>query len=96
MYNFILNPVAGKGKALRAMEKIEKYLLQNNIGYKIHRTEHPFHATEIARQLSAEGGNIIAAGGDGTVSEVLNGIADFDKCALGIIPCGTATIFPNS
>ena len=93
MYNFILNPIAGKGKALKAMEKIEQYLTQNNIAYSVRRTEYPAHAVEIARELSEKGENVIAAGGDGTVNEVLNGIADFDKCALGIIPCGTGNDF---
>lgn len=93
MYNFILNPIAGKGKALKAMKKIEEYLTQNNIDYCVHRTEFPFHAIEIARELSQKGENVIATGGDGTVNEVLNGIADFDKCAMGIIPCGTGNDF---
>lgn len=93
MYNFILNPIAGRGKAQRAMNKIEKYLLKNNIEYKIYRTEYPSHAVEISKNISSCSDNVIAVGGDGTVSEVLNGIADFSSCALGIIPCGTGNDF---
>jgi diacylglycerol kinase (ATP) len=93
MYNFILNPIAGRGKARKAMDKIEKYLRENNIEYKVHRTEYPQHAIEISKDISSSGDNVIAVGGDGTVSEVLNGMTNFEGCALGIIPCGTGNDF---
>lgn len=94
MYDFILNPVAGKGKTILSMKKIESFLNDKGIEYKIHSTLYPFHATEIATKLSLEGSkNIIAVGGDGTVNEVLNGIKDLENCNLGIIPCGTGNDF---
>jgi YegS/Rv2252/BmrU family lipid kinase len=94
MYNFILNPAAGKGKAVKFMNKIKTFLDINSIRYIVHNTLYPGHASEIAAQISGEGAeNIIAVGGDGTVNETLNGIRDFEKCALGIIPAGSGNDF---
>lgn len=94
MYNFILNPTAGKGKTLKNIEKIKKYLDFLGKEYTLHSTKYPAHATEISAKLSKDGcKNIIAVGGDGTVNEVLNGISDLSSCALGIIPSGTGNDF---
>ena len=47
-YIFIVNPKAGKGKALKAAEKIEKLCKERNLYYEIHFTEGPNDATKIA------------------------------------------------
>jgi len=51
-------------------------------------------AAEYARQLAEEGCDlIIAAGGDGTVNEVINGIAEHPETTLGVIPLGAVNLF---
>ncbi len=56
----------------------------------IEQTTYPKHATEIAQQAVKENiDTIVAVGGDGTINEILNGIAGTDV-KLGIIPAGTA------
>lgn len=64
-------------------------------GSDVRLTRAPGDAGELARRAVAEGaGLVVAAGGDGTVHEVVNGMADdFDAAELGIVPLGTANDF---
>ena len=100
MLDFIVNTKAGgkKGKKIKAaLNTIEKRLKDENVEYTLHYTEYPKHATEIARALNRNGAtDIIVLGGDGTLHETLNGIENFDKTALGLIPCGTGNDFANA
>src|SRR5258708_33100287 len=55
-------------------------------------TSRPGETVALARQLAQEGhSTIVAAGGDGTINEVVNGIAGLDV-SLGILPTGTMNI----
>jgi YegS/Rv2252/BmrU family lipid kinase len=55
-------------------------------------TERPGHAEQIARDVSSSDYDIVAAaGGDGTINEVVNGLKG-RGVALGIIPLGTANV----
>lgn len=98
---FIVNPKAGKGAALKAEKRIAElfWALEKKypgITFEIHRTSYPGHATEIAREYSRQGVyRIYAVGGDGTLNEVLNGMAGSDS-SLAIIPCGTGNDFIKS
>jgi len=84
----IINPKSKNGnhKDLKAVfqEKFTRHHLD------IEQTAYPGHATHMARQAAKENiDTVVAVGGDGTVNEVLNGIAG-TNVALGIIPTGTA------
>lgn len=100
MLDFIVNPTAGgkKGKRIKkAIERLQKRLEEKNIPYTLHYTERPYHATELTRSLIENGAtDIIVAGGDGTLHEVINGFSNFEKTALGIIPCGTGNDFATA
>jgi diacylglycerol kinase (ATP) len=55
-------------------------------------TTGPGHAGEIARQEVDRGADLIlVAGGDGTINEVVNGMA-FSEVPLGVLPAGTANV----
>lgn len=96
-YAFILNPAAGSGHAVETMNLMEQELRQQQIDYRIFRTERQGHATDIARELSADNDitAVISVGGDGTAFEVANGLAGTGK-AMGIIPSGTGNDFIKS
>lgn len=100
MLNFIVNPSAGgkDGKKIKkALPKIEKYLVENNVPYLVHMTKYAHQATSITKQLIKNGAdNVIVIGGDGTLHEVINGFSNFDKVALGVIPCGTGNDFASA
>lgn len=96
-YAFIVNPAAGSGFALTAMQKLEKKLTEKNISYRVYQTEMPGHATSIAAELAQkeEITAVVSVGGDGTAGEVAAGLTGTDK-AMGIIPAGTGNDFIKS
>jgi diacylglycerol kinase (ATP) len=92
----ILNPMAryGAGRHLRA--GIERLLERQRVPFDVVETEGPGHATELAREAAAHGiDRIVAAGGDGTIHEVANGIVTScsNGVAMGVIPIGTGNDF---
>ncbi len=93
-YAFVLNPAAGTGFASRAMEDIRKVLDQKQIEYEVFETEQPRHATELTAQLAQRDdiSCIVSVGGDGTLSETVQGIAGTGK-TLAVIPAGTGNDF---
>ncbi len=71
----ILNPYAGRWKGLQKRAEIESSLKSLGIDFELVLTEAPNHGTQLAYQAAKNGFTpIIAAGGDGSVSEVMNGI----------------------
>ena len=92
MIDIIVNPAANGKKSPKFLKIAEKRLKERGAEYKIHLTNAPKHATEIAKKLSESSGTIIALGGDGTINEVFNGI-DTEKVKFGIIPCGSGNDF---
>lgn len=91
-YIFIVNPVAGRGKALKIVSKIEKACKNRKFEYEIRYTEITKTATEIAREY-IEGDNIIyAVGGDGILNQTLNGMVGTNNF-LGVIPVGSGNDF---
>ena len=96
MIYFIVNRLSGKGKGAVTAERIERYLQQKKIEYQMVTTAYKAHAVELAAQLCARKDctALVAVGGDGTFSEVLNGM-DL-RIPLGLIPSGTGNDFIRS
>lgn len=90
----IFNPAARGNKARR----FRKFLNELSQQCALKATTAPGDARRFAHAAVATGYDIIAAaGGDGTVNEVLNGIGDepdgFTKTRLGVLPLGTVNVF---
>jgi len=92
---FIINPAAGKGKTLKRIPEIKEYCESHGYRYEIAITEYPGHATEIAKAHCSQKLRIYSVGGDGTLNEVLNGMAGSES-SLAAIPCGSGNDFIRS
>ena len=94
----ILNPYAGRWLGLAKKESIEMALREAGVDFELELTEQAGHATELATRAVEQGYSpIIAAGGDGSINEVINGMVLCAKeqggislPSLGVIPLGTA------
>lgn len=90
----IYNPNAGKKRKILTsgqflLEDIKELMEQYQIPADFMPTKYPGHATEIAKEAVRRGkALVIAAGGDGTIGEVANGLVGTGSI-LGIIPVGT-------
>lgn len=93
---FIINPRAGKrDQTSRIYEMAEHLRRAHDLDCTCMLTDRPGGATEMARRLaeSGEALRVYACGGDGTVSEVANGLAGFSNAAMTCIPAGTGNDF---
>lgn len=93
---FILNPVAGGGRAEDLNPIILDVMKDRDLEYRIVNTRNPKDATNFAREAVTSGySTVIAVGGDGTVNEVALGLMDSDV-ALGIVPGGTGNDYART
>ena len=94
--HIIFNPLANHGKAPHLMSRLERYMKHKNIKYRLHATQYASHATDIARELTADKKrklHIVSVGGDGTANEILNGIMHFENLIFSIVPAGSGNDF---
>jgi YegS/Rv2252/BmrU family lipid kinase len=92
----IYNPFAGRGRAERLLKALPSALAS---GIELRPTTQGGHATELARTATEEGfAKVIAAGGDGTVHEVANGVLQANRrdVSFGVWPIGSANDFAYS
>lgn len=90
----IFNPSAKGEKARRFRRHLEQIAAQAALKL----TACPGDARRLAKEAVLEGfDRVVAAGGDGTVNEVLNGLGDapegFERSSLGVLPLGTVNVF---
>ncbi|HCU56033.1 MAG TPA: hypothetical protein DIC18_01710 [Clostridiales bacterium] len=95
MYHIIYNPSSGQKKTKKAAEEVMLALKQAGHNAVFHPTEWKGHCTEIVREINAspEPQKVLIIGGDGTFSEALNGVTNFESITFGLIPCGTGNDF---
>jgi YegS/Rv2252/BmrU family lipid kinase len=78
-------------------------LSEHKLDFDVVRTERPWHAAELAREAAAAGYDVVvAAGGDGTANEVLNGLMQAKTstpgkaCTMGVLSVGRGNDFAYS
>jgi diacylglycerol kinase (ATP) len=90
----IYNPTSGRrrGRRFAEIEQAVRILKEVGVVVELAPTFAPNSATHIARQAVEQGrGMVIACGGDGTINEVVNGLAR-SHTPMAILPAGTANI----
>ncbi|MBU2561997.1 MAG: diacylglycerol kinase family lipid kinase [Nanoarchaeota archaeon] len=85
-YLLIINPRAGRAKDIE--DELIDFFGRNGIRLDVRNTCRPLDAKRLARAAVRKYSVVIAAGGDGTINETINGLAG-SKTKLGIIPLGT-------
>lgn len=92
----IYNPIAGRGRAPQRLQSLRHILTDRAV---FQPTQRPGHAEELAHQAAKNGFAIVAAaGGDGTVHEVANGVlrAGRTEVSLAVFPIGSANDYAHS
>jgi YegS/Rv2252/BmrU family lipid kinase len=97
----ILNPVAGRGYGASVEPELRQLLATEGLDFDLVQTEGPWHAAELAAQAVSDGfAIVVAAGGDGTTHEVVNGLMAASPegvvGTLGVIPVGSGSDFANN
>jgi len=93
---FIINPAAGsRNRTDEYSEIIHKVCRARNLNYEIRVSTAPGECTRIAREEAETGEElrIYACGGDGTLNEVMNGVAGFDNVAITVYSGGSGNDF---
>jgi len=89
----VVNPAARRLPPLRLIEEAADWLRTRGWDVTVETTAAPGEATRLARRAASAGGSVVVAcGGDGTIHEVVNGLAGSDA-ALAVIPGGTANVW---
>jgi YegS/Rv2252/BmrU family lipid kinase len=92
----ICNPTSGSGRGrivMRELEEIADWLSEHDLPAEVCETERPGHAAKLAREAVQKGMDIVvAAGGDGTISEVMQALVG-QRTALGVLPLGTVNVW---
>jgi YegS/Rv2252/BmrU family lipid kinase len=97
----IVNPFANRGDSRHQIDLALQALARSGLEFDIHLTEYRGHAVELAATATRQGASmVVAAGGDGTVHEVVNGIMRATEgqegpapTTLGILPVGSGNDF---
>ena len=90
----IANPISGKGKAKSVAEQGYAALTESGQRGQLVLTSASGDAKRFAHEAVSDGTrSVIACGGDGTLHEVVNGIATVPDVTLGILPCGRGNDF---
>lgn len=91
----VLNPTSGSGAGRRVRAELEAALHARRVAFSVEMTRGRGHAVELAESAVRQGVPIVvAAGGDGTVHEVINGLMRAGgRTVLGLIPIGTGNDF---
>jgi diacylglycerol kinase (ATP) len=94
---FLVNPAASNGKTGKRWPKIARAAHAAGLRGEAIFSERPGQLGELAREAADEGAALlVVVGGDGTVHEVVNGVAGREGVELAVIPQGTGWDFART
>ena len=97
MLYFFINPASRSGKGAKKWDAVEALLKEKNIPYEAHFLEANVSPRPVMEEIFAKEGtnpvSIVLIGGDGTVNQCINGVPDFDRLLLSVIPTGSGNDF---
>lgn len=88
----IANPVSGKHNTKEKISFLSRILTSEGCEVETCITTDPNHAQQRLRDIRGDIDCVVAAGGDGTLNDVLNGLPEPDHTPLCIFPTGTANV----
>jgi len=89
----VVNPLARGLPPLRRVQEAADWLRTRGWDVTLETTSAPGEATRLAHRAASRGHSVVVAcGGDGTIHEVVNGLAG-SEAVLGVIPGGTANVW---
>lgn len=90
-YLLLYNPISGRAKVSNHLNQIRAFFEKRQLHIDFYASKKPFDLEKHAYEQSQYYDVFIAAGGDGTVNEVVNGMMKSEKRPiLGVLPFGTA------
>ncbi len=97
MLYFFVNPASRAGKGSVKWEAAKAILDKRNISYEVHFLEENISPRPVMEQIFAKEGSspvsVVLIGGDGTVNQCVNGIPDFNRVELSVLPTGSGNDF---
>jgi len=91
----IVNPVSGRTNMIPLVRDIGSIIRANGDSFEWTATAESGHAIQLASQLDADVDALLIVGGDGTVNEVVNGLAD-RKIPCAILRTGTENLLARA
>lgn len=96
MLHIIINPNGASGRTRKLWAKLEPVFASSGRRYEVHRSTPERGISEICHELTsdipeneADEPELVLVGGDGSLNEALNGIADLSRVKVGLIPAGS-------
>ncbi len=93
---FVLNPSADRKRAADRERWLRETLATEWPGARMEVSARPGDVARLGREAALAGHPVVAGGGDGTVNELVNGLADLPGAVIGVLPMGSGNDFAKS
>lgn len=99
MYYFVVNPKAQSGRGAKIWKQVEQVMISRHLNYKVFFTAYKGHASKLVTQIAHENSDakiLVAMGGDGTISEIMETLWKYENMTFAYIPMGSGNDFAKN